>query len=910
MEENKATITIIKEKFSEYKKLLLDKEFQKKILSIVNPEPEKGSDYLIDYFLRVLIFLFPLYIYENNAFMGISIKDILFGIAIIFMSIWGIIRILQNGKNRPFSLNNKTLMVFLAFIVILACFIIQVIKLSSEIPHTYLYIGCFLLIFCTGFINRGNRYYMQILSASYIIIYLSIYKYIFTGTATIIGIENLLGTAYKIIPMLLLSCLVNAFLYITEDNDKWQKFYLVLLTAGFVILFLYGDMAAFMIMLFFLMGMQFLRTPTISFMKKNMILLFLYAFCASNAPLLTYFNAQGLNKEFDLEYSIYIDILIAVAGLFITSYWEKLPKDQDADSTLMTRFSKWYKRSILLVLAVVAVAFTFGSKGANLSKGIGGKAISGFTTSLWNAVSNSNGEIWHILTVYGLIGILVLLLLGTLLLLWMVNTWKKEETTEIEKGYIIVALMFIIQGLFYQFSSASTPAFMIFVGLSLCFKDIPAPKVKEEPVSEEIFDIEPSEDDSSVIWVPESVRASMASDKAKEQPQTQNKDFSDETEDIFDIQKSDSKYILAFRRYFPRICSLMLSGFAAVLLMLVIFALYRLFFPVTSLGSTESLVAIAVEERQAELLAQAEAQADEDTLSSAEASSLESIEADEEANDLAKAEANDDANMETTDSVESSEEASAEESIEEEPSEEESEESEESEETDEEVSDEDIPAGISGGDYRIYDPNARYADANDTVTGKNGVVNLRSIPSTSEGSVVVHALEVGETVTRSGIGANGWSMVEYQGQTLYAVSDYLVTYVEPEEAEEAEAEDEAPQEEPAQKASAETSKTPEKPKTPSSYNLQLSTDNKKISIWSAGVLQGTMTVTDTDGNAVQMTNYGDYYQGSGKNQKRYLNIYAVQKEGELTINVDQGFVDAVKGMGYSGLYFNKSVHNW
>jgi len=31
----------------------------------------------------------------------------------------------------------------------------------------------------------------------------------------------------------------------------------------------------------------------------------------------------------------------------------------------------------------------------------------------------------------------------------------------------------------------------------------------------------------------------------------------------------------------------------------------------------------------------------------------------------------------------------------------------------------------------------------------------------------------GDTVTRTGIGSNGWSRISYDGQTLYAVTSYL-----------------------------------------------------------------------------------------------------------------------------------------
>lgn len=62
---------------------------------------------------------------------------------------------------------------------------------------------------------------------------------------------------------------------------------------------------------------------------------------------------------------------------------------------------------------------------------------------------------------------------------------------------------------------------------------------------------------------------------------------------------------------------------------------------------------------------------------------------------------------------------------------------------------------------------------NEQVTAKE-VVNLRNMPSvTDEASVVVASLTNGEVITRTGVSDEGFSRVEYQGQTLYCVSSYL-----------------------------------------------------------------------------------------------------------------------------------------
>lgn len=70
-----------------------------------------------------------------------------------------------------------------------------------------------------------------------------------------------------------------------------------------------------------------------------------------------------------------------------------------------------------------------------------------------------------------------------------------------------------------------------------------------------------------------------------------------------------------------------------------------------------------------------------------------------------------------------------------------------------------------------------FTEVNETVTAKQET-NLRSEPSTLNDGSIVAKLVHGDTATRTGIGHNGWSRVIYNGQTLYAVSNYLTTDME------------------------------------------------------------------------------------------------------------------------------------
>lgn len=65
-----------------------------------------------------------------------------------------------------------------------------------------------------------------------------------------------------------------------------------------------------------------------------------------------------------------------------------------------------------------------------------------------------------------------------------------------------------------------------------------------------------------------------------------------------------------------------------------------------------------------------------------------------------------------------------------------------------------------------------YTPVNERVTAKIET-NLRSEPSTASEDTVVGLLHNGEVLTRTAVGDNGWSRLDFNGQTVYAVSSFL-----------------------------------------------------------------------------------------------------------------------------------------
>lgn len=68
-----------------------------------------------------------------------------------------------------------------------------------------------------------------------------------------------------------------------------------------------------------------------------------------------------------------------------------------------------------------------------------------------------------------------------------------------------------------------------------------------------------------------------------------------------------------------------------------------------------------------------------------------------------------------------------------------------------------------------------FSELEESVTPKD-VVNLRSVPTTTDETNIVVQAKNGEVLQRTGINQDtGWSRIDYGGQTLYAVNQYLTT---------------------------------------------------------------------------------------------------------------------------------------
>lgn len=81
---------------------------------------------------------------------------------------------------------------------------------------------------------------------------------------------------------------------------------------------------------------------------------------------------------------------------------------------------------------------------------------------------------------------------------------------------------------------------------------------------------------------------------------------------------------------------------------------------------------------------------------------------------------------------------------------------------------------VESNNQTTNDVGMQFENVYEQVTAKSET-NLRSEPSSKDADTIVYTLKNGEYITRTGVSSSGWSRLLYKGETVYAISSYLVS---------------------------------------------------------------------------------------------------------------------------------------
>lgn len=186
------------------------------------------------------------------------------------------------------------------------------------------------------------------------------------------------------------------FSYCTCEDKMQSYLFLMSATMNFFVLLINKNIVSIWLMIGILLWIPVLFRPTAELIKRAMQLLFVFAFLLCNMSLITnYTSMLAVGVSYNLEISVYLEMLLAIGGLVFFHYWDRLPEGTDLTKISMLKL----QRRINVVLGTYVVIFIGiilgGSCWQNLPEEGYRTVIKGITVSLIDEI-NSTDSLFYI----------------------------------------------------------------------------------------------------------------------------------------------------------------------------------------------------------------------------------------------------------------------------------------------------------------------------------------------------------------------------------------------------------------------------------------------------------------------------------------------------------------------------------
>lgn len=324
-----------------------------------------------------------------------------------------------------------------------------------------------------------EKYFDIVLFSGLIVFALLLIKYLCGG-----GVDGaltiLLTDKTGIASYTMLVCMIGLWQYLRCEDKLRSYFYIGVLTIGFLVLFINQNRVSIWLMIMFFIAIPVLQRPTAELVKRDMQMFFLYLFMLSNMSLLTgYTKLLQVEVSYNLEQSVYLELLVAVGGVFFFKFWDRIPEGVDLRRLVMRRMRRGYQFLLRLTGIVFAGILIGGEHWKDMPERIGLAAVKGFAVPLAEEVQRGKSTFYLCFEQIGMVGEVLILILCVFLIgrLRKGFAFNKPVTSMLT----LISGVFLIQLLFWNVSIISLPMYCLFLSLAITYKE-----EKEKVISNKI----------------------------------------------------------------------------------------------------------------------------------------------------------------------------------------------------------------------------------------------------------------------------------------------------------------------------------------------------------------------------------------------------------------------------------------
>ena len=267
-----------------------------------------------------------------------------------------------------------------------------------------------------------------------------------------------------------LVCMAGVWQYIKCEDKLRSFFYLGVLVIGFFVLFVNQSRVSFWIMAAVFIAVPILQRPTAELVKRDMTVFFIYLFLLCNMSLITsYTNLLYIDVTFDLEQSVYLELLIALGGICFFRYWDRIPEGVDLRRLVMRRMRRGYQFLLRSMSVIAAGMILGGNLWKELPDRFGMKAWKGFAIPFIDEINQEKSTFYLCFEQFGVIGSLLLLSLCVLLVAELKKKYRFDKP--VTGMLVLISGVFLAQLLFWKVSISILPVYWMFLVLAISYKE-------------------------------------------------------------------------------------------------------------------------------------------------------------------------------------------------------------------------------------------------------------------------------------------------------------------------------------------------------------------------------------------------------------------------------------------------------
>ena len=273
------------------------------------------------------------------------------------------------------------------------------------------------------------------------------------------GIGEQINTDGGINAWLVLGICVHVIAYCTAKARGYKIWYGACALLGALLLFLEKNMIAILLVetVFILIASQY--QPTKGLVKRTMQMFFAFNFLLCNMSLLTgYVEIFKGISTYDLEVSVYMELILAVIGLIFFTIWDKCCKEDTADDVVLPQMLPFFRGLKIAAIIFLAALFTTAVRGESV-------VLPDVMLKLQSAFILGTAEqtgIFHTVgTRYGLAGVVIIFVL--LFMLASKSFAKDEDLPDVQKPLKIIATIYVMQSILLKQTMMNVPLYAVLI---------------------------------------------------------------------------------------------------------------------------------------------------------------------------------------------------------------------------------------------------------------------------------------------------------------------------------------------------------------------------------------------------------------------------------------------------------------